>query len=122
MPTPGSDAAAGDAVARLEAARVDTSARIARMEADLSALFDASRDSNADDEHDPEGQTIAYERAQVTSLLQQARTHLDELDDALARVRTGRYGVCDVCGQDIGAGRLEARPTATTCVAHAVRR
>ena len=31
----------------------------------------ASRDSNADDEHDPEGATIAFERAQLRAILSQ---------------------------------------------------
>jgi RNA polymerase-binding transcription factor DksA len=38
------------------------------------------------------------------------------LDDALRRLDEGRYGVCDRCGQPIGAERLAARPAAVTCV------
>ena len=38
------------------------------------------------------------------------------LDDALRRLAEGRYGVCDRCGQPIGAERLAARPAAVTCV------
>ena len=54
--------------ARLEAERTAAQARLARTDEDLAALFAASRDSNADDEHDPEGQTIAYERAQLVGV------------------------------------------------------
>src|SRR4051812_46583337 len=53
--------------AALESERTTARARLVRTEEDLAALFAASRDSNADDEHDPEGQTIAYERAQLTA-------------------------------------------------------
>jgi len=77
---------------------------------------EASRDSNADDEHDPEGATIAFERSQVSSLVEQAREHLREVAAAERRVQDGTYGVCEVCGEAIGAGRLEARPVARTCV------
>jgi DnaK suppressor protein len=77
----------------------------------------ASRDSNADDEHDPEGATIAFERSQVDSLIRQVEGHLAEIDEALARVTDGTYGVCVRCGRPIPAGRLEARPSARTCVA-----
>nr|WP_231121809.1 TraR/DksA C4-type zinc finger protein [Motilibacter peucedani] len=76
----------------------------------------ASADSNADDEHDPEGATIGFERAQLSALLEQSRARLLELDAALARVEAGTYGTCEVCGQPVAAGRLEARPTARTCV------
>ncbi|MBM6400572.1 TraR/DksA C4-type zinc finger protein [Phycicoccus sp. MQZ13P-5] len=89
------------------------------MEQDMARLVAASLDSNADDEHDPEGQTIAWERSQLAALTDGVRTHLAELDDALARVAEGTYGTCAVCGEPIAEGRLEARPTARTCVQHA---
>ncbi len=102
--------------ARLLAERAALELRLARLRDDFTGIVAASRDSNADDEHDPEGATIAFERSQVDALVHQAEAHLADVDAALARVRTGRYGVCDRCGQDIPAARLEARPTARTCV------
>ena len=33
------------------------------------------------------------------------------------RVADGTYGVCASCGDPIAPGRLEARPTARTCIA-----
>ncbi|MFI5907908.1 TraR/DksA family transcriptional regulator [Dactylosporangium sp. NPDC051541] len=92
-------------------------AEVAALEADLRSVFEASRESNADDEHDPEGSTIAYERAQLTAVLTSARLRLAEVDDALSRLSAGTYGVCAVCGQPIPAERLLARPSARTCVA-----
>jgi len=77
---------------------------------------DASRDSNADDEHDPEGATIAFERSQVDALVRQSEAHLRDIEAAFVRLAAGTYGVCTVCGRPIPAGRLEARPTASTCV------
>ena len=76
----------------------------------------ASESSNADDEHDPEGATIAFERQQTVALLEQARRRLAEIDAALARRETGDYGVCETCGRPIGAERLAARPAARTCI------
>ncbi|KGN42605.1 TraR/DksA family transcriptional regulator [Knoellia aerolata] len=111
-----------DTGARLDEERTALQDRIARMAEDMDALVAASRDSNADDEHDPEGQTIAYERSQLQALTDQAREHLAEIDAAIARVQSGTYGVCEVCHEPIGAPRLEARPTARTCVQHAVAR
>lgn len=105
--------------ARLDAERAAVRARLARTDEDLLALMAASRDSNADDEHDPEGQTIAYERAQLSSSADRARAHLAEVEAAAARLAAGTYGVCEVCHEAIGAARLEARPTARTCVQHA---
>jgi RNA polymerase-binding transcription factor DksA len=38
---------------------------------------------------------------------------------ALARMRIGKYGTCEVCGKTIEKARLEAYPQATTCLEHA---
>jgi RNA polymerase-binding transcription factor DksA len=89
------------------------------MTRDLDAVFAASADSNADDEHDPEGQTIAYERSQLSALIHVAQKHLFDIEAAIVRLQQGSYGICEVCDQAIPAARLEARPTARTCVRHA---
>jgi DnaK suppressor protein len=102
-------------------ARADAEAQIAALTADLEGVIDASRSSNADDEHDPEGATIAFERAQVIALLAAARRRLADLDAALDRVGAGTYGTCEGCGRPIPAERLEVRPAARTCVACAGR-
>lgn len=91
-------------------------ARLGRLRGDYSDIVDTTRDSNADDEHDPEGHTIAFERAHVDVLVRQAAERVAEIDAALARWAEGRYGVCERCGAHIPAARLEARPTARTCV------
>lgn len=106
------------ALSRLHEERAALHARLSRLDEDLAALIAASRDSNADDEHDPEGQTIAYERSQLSALASQAREHLCEVEAALERWAAGTYGVCAVCHHPIAAERLEARPTARTCIEH----
>lgn len=100
----------------LEEERARTLRRLAALTSDHDAVVAASRDTNADDEHDPEGATIAFERSQVAALATQARRQLEEVEAALARVDDGTYGVCERCGRPIPAARLEARPTARTCV------
>jgi DnaK suppressor protein len=107
--------------ARLTEERAALAARLERLAEDMSALVAASRDSNADDEHDPEGQTIAYERSQLAAVTSQAESHLAEVEAALVRVADGTYGVCDICHESIAAERLAARPTARTCVHHVPR-
>jgi DnaK suppressor protein len=96
--------------------RARASAEADVLAGSLEALFAASRDSNADDEHDPEGATIGFERAQLTALLNAARQRMSEVDDALSRVDDGSYGICERCGRPIPPERLEARPFARSCV------
>jgi RNA polymerase-binding transcription factor DksA len=97
--------------------RASAEAEAATLAENLEALFAASRDSNADDEHDPEGATIGFERAQLTALLAATRQRIAEVDDALRRVESGAYGICERCGQPIAAARLAARPFARWCMA-----
>jgi DnaK suppressor protein len=101
---------------RLAEERRRTTARLAALRADYRGFVEASKDSNADDEHDPEGATIAFERSQVGALVRQAEEHLAAIDAALERVASRTYGVCTTCGAMIPEGRLEVRPTAATCV------
>jgi DnaK suppressor protein len=103
----------------LGVARDETRARIAALEAQIANIVETASSSSGDDEHDPEGQTIAYDRAQAQALLARARTDLAEIDAAFARLDAGTYGICEVCGREIPGERLEARPAARRCVRHA---
>ncbi|GAA4362579.1 TraR/DksA C4-type zinc finger protein [Nocardioides caricicola] len=111
-----------DAYLRLEDERAETLHRLANLTDDFQAIVAASKDTNADDEHDPEGATIAFERSQVSTLVRDAQRHLAEIDAAVERLEAGTYGVCERCGQPIGDGRLEARPVARLCIRCAEKR
>lgn len=106
-----------DTRGRLVELRQQTLRRLARLTGDFDGVVAASRDSNADDEHDPEGATIAFERSQLASLVRAAQDQLAEIDAAVARLDAGLYGVCQGCGQPIAPERLDARPVASTCIA-----
>jgi RNA polymerase-binding protein DksA len=106
---------------RLEAEHRQTVARLADLSHDFDAVVAASRDTNADDEHDPEGATIAFERSQVQALVRQAREHLAEIEAALERVDAGTFGTCEDCSRPIGEDRLDARPVARTCISCAAK-
>jgi RNA polymerase-binding protein DksA len=100
----------------LDAERATVLGDIASLTREFDQVVAASQSSNADDEHDPEGATIAFERQQTAALLEQARRRLADIDAALARREAGGYGVCEACGRPIGAERLAARPAARTCI------
>lgn len=99
--------------------RAEAADRLRALRGDVTAIIEASRDSNADDEHDPEGATIAFERERTAALAAKTEHRLREIDAAMARLDDGSYGMCEVCGQPIPWARLEARPTARTDVEHA---
>lgn len=96
--------------------------RLARLTGQFQDIVDASAGSNADDEHDPEGATIAFERSQVDSLARDAREEIADVMAALERLGDGTYGICEGCGQQILLERLRVRPAARTCVTCAAHR
>jgi DnaK suppressor protein len=100
----------------LDVEQEKTMARIVALTAELDDIVAATADANVDDEHDPEGSTIAFERARVSTLLSQGRAYLEELELARHRVEDGTYGICERCGSAIPSERLRARPVARTCI------
>lgn len=90
-----------------------------RVEAVSTTLNDLTRDRSTlsdDDEHDPEGVPLSAEWSRLSGLLDGARAELQQVDDALARMDAGTYGVCTNCGRRIPPARLEIRPFAELCV------
>ncbi|MGI9667944.1 MAG: TraR/DksA family transcriptional regulator [Acidimicrobiia bacterium] len=56
------------------------------------------------------------ERTETMGIIENLKHQLDDVDAALAKVDNGTYGVCDSCGKDIGAARMEFRPMSVKCV------
>jgi len=100
----------------LTAERLRTLTLCLSLRHDLDSMAEAQASSNSDDEHDPEGTTLAFERAQTAALLDRSRSRLDDLERAVQRHEQGSYGVCEACGAAIPMERLAARPTAQTCL------
>ena len=44
------------------------------------------------------------------------RKLIKKIDEALDRMATNVYGICESCGQDIPYNRLKARPVTTLCI------
>ena len=92
------------------AARRRGTQQLAALERSLADIIESARLTSTDDEHDPEGATIAYERAQVAALVGQAQA------DAAERADDGTVTTCAVCGGPIAVERLLALPTVRTCI------
>src|SRR6266540_3279702 len=96
-----------DQAGRLATHRAEALRLIDALDRRLTEIMESSAYTANDDEHDPEGVTIAFERAQVAGLLKQARAELRALDAATERLATGTYGTCIRCGHPIAAERLD---------------
>ncbi|WP_377891268.1 TraR/DksA C4-type zinc finger protein [Alkalihalobacillus sp. R86527] len=70
------------------------------------------------DNHPGDTGTELFEREKDLSLDEHLKQEKAELNRALQRINQGKYGVCEECGREIAFERLEAMPTAVTCVGH----
>jgi RNA polymerase-binding protein DksA len=59
---------------------------------------------------------VTAERGETEALVQKLVAGLQEVEHALEKFDTDRYGVCESCGQKIAEARLEARPEARLCI------
>ena len=95
-----------------ELARVER--RIAATEAELESLLKGGSDGAGRDPADVGSSN--FERDQEVSLVANVREMAEQLRLAIHLFDNGEYGLCEVCGQPIGKGRLQVFPRATLCV------
>ncbi len=105
-----------DPRSQLAELRAATLRRAQNLKESFDGIVEAASDVATDDEHDPEGNTIAWERQQIAGLLDEARAALADIDAAEQRLDEGSYGICMTCGSEIAPARLEALPATPTCV------
>ncbi len=51
-------------------------------------------------------------------ILNKLEPQYNEVNSALERINKGNYGVCEISGEEIERERLEANPSAKTCIKH----
>jgi RNA polymerase-binding transcription factor DksA len=60
-----------------------------------------------------------FEELGINSAVTSELEHqLKDVDDALAKIDDGKYGICEISGENIEEDRLEANPSSRTCKAH----
>ena len=58
-----------------------------------------------------------YDQEFLYKIWRRNRQRIREISDALQRIRSGDFGICSECLDDIGLNRLRVQPTATVCIA-----
>ena len=102
--------------AAVDAERQRVEEQITSLQRTVDAIVEAAELTFTDDEHDPEGATIAYERAQALALLRQAREDLVALGLTQVRIDDGTATTCESCDGPIPVERLLALPGVRRCV------
>lgn len=109
-----------DPQTRLGELRSEAVRRAESLTLSFDGIVEAASDVATDDEHDPEGHTIAWERQQIAALLDETRTTLTGIEAAQKRLDAGRYGICTSCDRPIAGERLDLLPATPTCVGCAI--
>ncbi len=60
--------------------------------------------------------SIETDRNFVLRLRDRERKLIKKIDEALAKIDDGSFGICEECGEEIGEERLKVRPVATLCI------
>jgi len=84
---------------------------------EVKQIYESSKEMGQDGIQDigDEAANI-YNKQILLSLNETERIRLQEVDDALDRIESGTYGICEECGGVISLKRLEVRPVAKYCV------
>src|SRR5262249_22837604 len=86
-------------------------------------IRDLGRGESGDfDENFADSGQVTAERGEADALTGQLVETLGEIEEALAKLDGGTYGVCESCHQMIGEARLVAMPAARLCITCASKR
>ncbi len=105
-------------ISELEEVRKRTLREIERLEKQLQAEIEPA---SADDDDMADVAADIYERGKTISLISSLRDKLHSIEHAIEAVTSGKYGVCEVCGNPIPRERLQIMPETTLCVTCAGR-
>jgi DnaK suppressor protein len=93
----------------------------ARVELEEARQTESSGERSPDPGNAEAG-SMKFEYEKELSMQQNSIDLLHKVENALARIDRGEYGICESCGNDIPTARLDALPYATLCVDCAQRR
>ena len=78
-----------------------------------ASLDDMSMESDLADQAD-----VILKHESDAAILADLEARYDTILAALSKIEKDTYGMCEVCGKKIEEARLEADPSAATCVLH----
>ena len=93
--------------AQLEQKKAELHERVAKIKADITGGLEA----------DSKEQAAQLENQEVLDALANEGVHeISLITAALRKMDEGTFGICSECGEEIGIGRLKARPFASKCI------
>ena len=94
---------------QLESMKVDINSDVEKTLTEMT-----SQTGNIPDPNDRA--TMEPDRSFELRIRGRERKLMEKVDEALARIEDGTYGICAGCGEEIAVKRLQARPVAKFCI------
>jgi len=79
----------------------------------VSGMTDGMKDNFPDPS---DRASLESDRNATLRIRDRERKLIQKIDDALARIKDGTFGLCESCGEPIGFERLKARAVTTLCI------
>lgn len=105
--------------ATLEAERDSLEEELAEHGKKVDGDWEGTSESKGEEPDPNDAADNIEELATNVPLVEELEKRYREIRKALARMKKGTYGDCEVCNEPIPLDRLEANPAAATCIAHA---
>ena len=86
------------------------------LENEVSSTVDGMRKGGGAFPDPTDRATMESDRNLTLRIRDRERKLRNKIEEALARIETGTFGICEVCEEEIGYARLEARPVTTLCI------
>jgi DnaK suppressor protein len=100
----------------LEQFKIRLTGMLAELEGEVSTTVEGMRDGQGAFPDPNDRATLESERNLTLRIRDRERKLRGKIEEALARIVDGSFGICETCGEDISVKRLEARPVTTLCV------
>ena len=89
---------------------------VSELEAEVTSTVDRMRKGTGAFPDPTDRASLESERNLTLRIRDRERMLRNKIEAALARIEDGTFGTCEVCEEEIGAERLEARPVTTLCI------
>lgn len=99
-----------------ERRRLESIRHTLQLESLKESQQESSQELSSIDQHPGDMGTETFEREKAESIRISTEGQLLDVERAIARLDSGEYGICEMCGKKISDARLEARPAARYCV------
>lgn len=86
------------------------------LENEVSTTVDGMRKEGGAYPDPTDRATVESDRNLTLRIRDRERKLRNKIEEALARMEDGTFGICELCEEEIGFKRLEARPVTTLCI------